>query len=74
MFDSLQPHGLQPTRLLCQWILQAKMSGLSCPPPGGLPDPGVEPESSTAPALQAESLPLSHQGSPKIDAYTFLKF
>ena len=51
-----------------------KRSGLSCPSPGGLPDPGVEPESSAAPALQAESLPLSHQGSPETDAYTFLKF
>ena len=33
-------------------------SGLPCPPPGDLPDPGVEPGS---PALQADSLPLSHQ-------------
>ena len=31
------------------------------PPPGYLPDPGIE---HTFPALQAESLPLSHQGSP----------
>ena len=31
---------------------------LSCP--GDLPDPGIEPES---PSLQADSLPLSHQGS-----------
>ena len=34
--------------------------GLPCPPPGGLPDPETEPES---PALQVDSLPLSHQGS-----------
>ena len=35
--DSLQPHGLQPARLLCHGILQARKywSGLSCPPPGG---------------------------------------
>ena len=26
-------------------------SGLSCPPPGNLPDPGIEPESLTYPAL-----------------------
>ena len=27
-------------------------SGLPCPPPGGPPHPGIEPRSSTAPALQ----------------------
>ena len=35
--------------------------GLPCPPPGNLLDPRIEPGS---PALQADSLPLSHQGSP----------
>ena len=39
---------------------QAYRSGLPRPPPGDLPHPGMEPAS---PALQAESLPLSHQGS-----------
>ena len=34
------------------------------PSPGDLPDPGIEPETPAAPALQADSLPLSHQGSP----------
>ena len=33
---------------------------LPCPPPGDHPDPGIEPAS---PALQADSLPVSHQGS-----------
>ena len=37
-------------------------SGLLFPSPGDLPDPGTKPGS---PALQADSLPLSHQGSPK---------
>ena len=37
-------------------------SGLSFPFPGDLPNPGIEPGSS---ALQADSLLLSHQGSPK---------
>ena len=32
------------------------------PPPGDLPNPGIEP---TSPALQAGSLPLSHQGNPR---------
>ena len=32
---------------------------------GYLPGPGIEPASPMAPALQANSLPLTHQGSPK---------
>ena len=40
---------------------QEYWSGLPIPSPGGLPDPGIKPVS---PALQADSLPLSHQGSP----------
>ena len=36
-------------------------AGSHCPSPGDSPDPGFEPES---PASQADSLPLSHQGSP----------
>jgi len=43
---------------------QEYWSGLSCPPPGDLPDPGIEPEDPAVPALQADSLPLSHKGSP----------
>ena len=34
------------------------------PPPGDLADPGNEPKSLASPALQADSLPLSHQGRP----------
>ena len=30
---------------------QEYWSGLPCPPPGGLPDPGIEPVSLTSPAL-----------------------
>ena len=37
-------------------------SGLSCPPPGDLPEPGIEPESPMAPALLVDSSPLSHWG------------
>ena len=40
---------------------QEYWSELPFPFPGDLPDPGIEPLS---PALQADSLPLSHQGSP----------
>ena len=38
---------------------QEYWSGLPFPPPGDLPDPGIKPGS---PALQADSLPLSHWG------------
>ena len=41
---------------------QEYWSGLSCPPPGELPDPGIEPRS---PALQADSLPSEPPGSWK---------
>ena len=40
---------------------QESWSGLPFPPPGNLPDPRIEPVS---PALQADSLLLSHKGSP----------
>ena len=33
-------------------------------PPGNILNPGIKPESPVAPALQADSLPLSHQKSP----------
>ena len=40
---------------------QEYWNGLPFPPPGNLPDPGIEPAS---PALQVDSLPLSPQRSP----------
>ena len=39
-------------------------SGLPFPPPGDLPNPETEPASPVSPALQADSLLLSHRGSP----------
>ena len=33
---------------------------MPCPAPGGLPDLGTEPASPVSPALQTDSLPLSH--------------
>ena len=36
-------------------------SGLPCPPPGDLPDPGIKPAS---PALQADSSPFEPAGLP----------
>ena len=62
MSDSLQPHGLWPTRLLCPWDSPGKKeywSGLPFPPLGHLLSPEVEPTSPATPALQANSLPLA---------------
>ena len=60
----LQPHGLQPARLLCRWGFsrQKYWSRLPCPPPKDLPNPGIKPRS---PALQADSLPAEPPGKPK---------
>ena len=41
---------------------QEYWSVLPCPSPGDIPDWGIETVSPGAPALQADSLPLSHQG------------
>ena len=42
---------------------QEYWSGLPFLAPGDLPNPGIESVSPVAPALQVDSLPLSHQGS-----------
>ena len=54
--DSLRPHGLQPAKLLYPWGFsrQEYWSGLPCPLPGDLPNPGIEPESLMSPALASE--------------------
>ena len=51
-------------RLLCPWefFWQEYWSGLPCPPPGDLPNPGIQPRSL---ALQADSLPSESPGKPK---------
>ena len=47
------PHGWQPTSLLCPWGFsrQEYWNGLPCPSPGDVPDPGIEPRSLTLQAL-----------------------
>ena len=60
--DSLRPQGLQPSPLSMGFSRQEYWSGLSCLPPGDLPDPGLEPRS---PALQADSVPPEPPGKPK---------
>ena len=58
-----------PWTVACQAPLSMEFSrqeywnGLPLPPAGNLPDPGIEPTSPAALALQADSLPLSHEES-----------
>ena len=61
--DPLWPHELWPTRLLCPWGFsrQEDWSGLPCPPPGDLPNPGIKHRSST---LQVDSLSSDAPGKP----------
>ena len=68
-------NSLQPWTIALQAPLsmgfsrQAYWSALPFPSPGDLPDPELELGS---PALQADSLPLSHQGSPGLPIKTLL--
>ena len=59
--DSLRPHGLQPSRLLCprRFSRQEYWSRLPCPPPGHLPGPAIK---SRSPTLRADSLPSESPG------------
>ena len=50
---------------------QEHWSGLPCPSPGDLPDPGIEPGS---PALQANALPSEPPGKPLLDIYLWQMF
>ena len=54
----------QQNSLSVGYSRQEYWSELPCPPPGDLPDPGMEPSSPASPTLQADYLPLSHRGSP----------
>ena len=68
VFDSLG-HGLQPAGLLCLWGFsrQENWSGLPHPPPGDLPNPGIQ---CMSPALQhslhSEPLLLSRFGHVRL--------
>ena len=62
--DFLWTHGLQPARLFCLWGFsrQEYWSGLPCPPPGDLPNPGIK---LRCPTLQVDSLLSQPPGKPK---------
>ena len=65
----LQPHGLQPVRLLCPWGFsrQEYWNELPCPPTGDFPNSGIEPRS---PVSQVGSLP-SEPGEARINFKIF---
>ena len=63
MSDSLQHHGLQPSRLLCPWDFPGKNTGVGC----HFLLQGIFPTQGSNLCLlrwQEDSLPLSHLGSP----------
>ena len=67
MSDSVVPNELQPTRHLCPggFSRQEYWNGLPCPPPpGDLPNPGIEPRS---PALQADFFTTEPPGKPALN-------
>ena len=51
VFNSLQRYGLQQAPLSMAFPNQVYWSGLPCPPPWDLPDPGIKPASLMSPAL-----------------------
>ena len=63
--DSLQPCGLQPTRLLCPWDSPGKNTGVGCHAllQGIFPTQGSNPG---LPYCRRVLYQLSHQGSPRI--------
>ena len=73
---SVLSHSIVPDSFVTPWIIacqappsmefsrQEYWGGLLFPTPGHLPAPGIEPVSPVSPALQVDSLLLSHQRSP----------
>ena len=57
------PMDCSPPRLLCPWGFSRRghWSGLPCPPPGDLPNPGIDPG---LPHCRWILCQLSYQGSP----------
>ena len=57
--------------LFCPWGFSSQeyWSGLPCPPPGDLPNPGIKPSS---PALQVDSLPAELPRKPIVSVCVML--
>ena len=66
--------------IICQaplsvgFFRQEYWSGLLCPPPGDLPDPGIEPESLKSPALACGFLTTGPPGKPTTYCLYFCLF
>ena len=64
MSDSVTPWtAIRQAPLSMKFSRQEYWSGLPCPPPGDLPDPGIKPRS---PALQVDSLLSEPRGKPPV--------
>ena len=57
VFNSYDPMNCS-LPLSLAFFRQESWSGLPCPPPGDLPNPGFQPASPVSPAKQADSLPV----------------
>ena len=62
-----------PAPLSMGFSRQEHWSGLPCPPPGDLPDPGIEPACSTSSALGSGFFPTSAPGKPTFCVRNTLK-
>ena len=60
-----------PALLSMQFSRHTYWSGLPCPPPGELPDPGIKPKS---PVVQVDSLPTEPPRKPRAPKPTFRAF
>ena len=71
MSNSLQPHGLQPTRLLCPWNSPGKNTGMGC---HSLHQGILLTQGSNLGLLHCRQIvyPLSHQGSPTYHGIFFI--
>ena len=58
------------SNLLCPWDFPGKNTRkLPFPPPGDLPNPGIELKYPVSPALQVDSLPAEPSGKPHSHVY-----
>ena len=62
--DSLWPRGLYLSGSFVLGLLQEYWRGLPFPPPGDLPDPGIEPSSLSSPALAGRFFATEPPGKP----------
>ena len=70
MSDSLQPHRLQPARLLCPWNFTGKNTGMGCH--FFFQTQGSNPCLLCLLHWQVDSLPLSHLGTPDSILYLYI--